>query len=125
MTGSISDALPWPNSKKDETATTSETTSGAEEPTRWVVVAEHLNPAEAAIIKSRLSSERIPAVVQRKESSIFAITVGPMSSTKVLVPEPLAERALNILAETFEGEEDEYWDKNTSWDNEIESDVDC
>ena len=123
MTGAIGDALPWPNSKKDENAATSETTSGAKESTRWVVVAEHLNPAEAAVIKSRLDSESIPAVVQQKESSIFAITVGPLGSTKVLVPEPLAERALDILAETFEQVEDDDWDEDTPWDDEIDEEV--
>lgn len=120
MTNAINDALPWHNSAKREDTTTSETTAGGQESTRWVVIAEHLNPAEAAVIKSRLESEDIPAVVQRKESSIFAITVGPMGSNKVLVPESLAERALSILSVVFET--DESWDETGIADEQFEDD---
>ena len=37
-------------------------------------------------------------------------SMAPLSSAKLLVPEPLAERALAILAETVEWDEDEAWD---------------
>ena len=110
MTGSISDALPWPHSKNsNEQAAASETTPGGRETTRWRAVAQNLFPAEAAIIKSRLESEDIPAITQQEAmGSVLGLTVGPLGSTKVLVPEPLAERALSILSETFE--DDEFWE---------------
>jgi len=115
MTGTIDDAfLPWPHSKKGkERASASETTPGGMEATRWVAVAENLYPAEAAIIKSRLDSEDIPAITQQEAmGSVLGLTVGPLGSAKVLVPEPLAERALSILSETFE--DDEFWDGELS-----------
>jgi hypothetical protein len=77
------------------------------------VVAANLNPGEAMIIKSRLESEKIPTLVQQEAvGSILGLTVGPLGSAKVLAPEPLAERALSILADTFEHEEAEEDDEN-------------
>jgi hypothetical protein len=115
----IGDALPWPHSDKRERATTSETTSGGTEATRWVAVAVNLNPAEAAVIKARLESENIPTLVQQEAmGSVLGLTVGPMGSAKVLVPEPLVERALAILAETFEQDGDEFWE-----DDEFELEI--
>lgn len=46
-------------------------------------------------------------VQQEAIGSVMGLTVGPLGSAKVLVPEPLVERALAILAETFEVDEDE------------------
>ena len=37
--------------------------------TEWVVVADGVNPAEAEIIRARLESNNIPAMVRRDESS--------------------------------------------------------
>ncbi len=103
MTETIEGALPWPHPEKRGRATTSETTSGGAESTRWVAVAVGLNPAEASVIKARLESEDIPAIAQQEAvGSVLGLTVGPLGSARVLVPEPLAERALDILAETFE-----------------------
>ena len=71
----------------------------------WVVVADGVNPAEADIIRGRLESNNIPAMVQRDESSMFGLTVGAMGGAKVLVPESQAEQALEILSETFDADE--------------------
>ena len=102
-----------PQSGGREEATDAETTQGRTEETRWVAVGVNLNPAEAAIIKARLDSEDIPAVVQQEAiGTVFGLTVGPLGSAKVLVPEPLVEKALDILSETFEiADEDEYDDE--------------
>jgi hypothetical protein len=63
---------------------------------------------EANIIKSRLESLDIPAwVSQESIGSVIGLTVGPLGSAKVLVPEPMADTALDILAETFEPEEED------------------
>ena len=105
MGESLADALPWPGESNGERTTQSETTPGGTESTQWVVVAANLNPAEAAIIKGRLESQDILAMVQQEAMGVvLGLTVGPLGTAKVLVPEPLAERALAILAETFEAD---------------------
>jgi hypothetical protein len=107
MTDVIGDTWPWPGTGNAEDAAASETTQGRATPTPWVIIAVNLNPGEAAIIKSRLASEDIPALVQQEAiGSALGLTVGPLGSAKVLVPQPLAERALEILADTFEKEGD-------------------
>ena len=104
MTESTARALPWPHHKSD--TATSETTSGGEEPVRWVSVGVFA-PVEAMIIAGRLESEGIPAVTQQEAvGAALGLTIGPLGSARVLVPEPLAEQALAILAETFEAEDD-------------------
>lgn len=111
MSKSIIDALPWPGNKsaKPKPVRTAETTSGGRESVPWVVVAENLNPGEATIVKGRLESQDIPAVIQQEAlGTVLALTVGPLGSARVLVPEPLANQALNILAETFELSEDDF-----------------
>lgn len=108
MTDPFLQALPW-FGRQNAKVSSPETTFGHTELTPWVTVALNLSPAEAAIIKGRLESEAIPAIVQQEAMGIMlGLTVGPLGSAKVLVPEPLAEKALEILAETFEiVEEDE------------------
>lgn len=104
MAESIPNVLPWPHHKGDTTI--SETTPGSEEPVRWVSVGVFA-PVEAMIIAGRLESEGIPAVTQQEAvGAALGLTVGPLGSARVLVPEPLAEQALAILAETFEEEGD-------------------
>lgn len=105
MTSAVGDSLPWSGVGDDEDTAASETTQGRAAPTPWVIIAVNLNPGEAIIIKSRLDSEDIPALVQQEAiGSVMGLTVGPLGSAKVLVPEPLAERALEILADTLEDE---------------------
>jgi hypothetical protein len=111
MGESITNALPWLGQGGREESAASETTPGGEQPVRWVVIGVY-NPGEAAIIKGRLESEDIPAVVQQEAvGSVLGLTVGPLGSARVLVPEPLVEQAAAILEQTFEvageGEEDE------------------
>lgn len=119
MTDTITDALPWPQSGRGEQTTDAETTKGRTEETRWIVVGINLNPAEAAIIKARLDSEDIPAIVQQEAiGSVFGLTVGPLGSAKVLVPELLVEKALDILSETFEVVDE------TEYDDEFDEDED-
>ena len=108
MLDSLADIWPWFGRRRAEKAASAETTSGGDEGTPWVAVAVQVGPAEAAIIKGRLDSEEIPAIVQQEALGIMlGLTVGPMGSARVLVPEPLAERALDILEETFDRLDDE------------------
>ncbi len=116
MADTIDNAMPWlsENSDKNKSkAKSSATTAGGSRETRWVVIGANLNPGEAMIIKGRLESEEIPAVVQQEAiGSVMGLTVGPLGSAKILVPEPLAERAQAILAETYEVDEiDEHTDE--------------
>ncbi len=108
MGETITNSLPLFDSEPRRETKATETTPGKNEPTRWVVVAANVSPGEAAIIKGRLESQDIPAVVQQEAvGTVLGLTVGPLGSAKVLVPEPLAEQALAILAETFEPDEEE------------------
>ncbi|MEM7343784.1 MAG: DUF2007 domain-containing protein [Chloroflexota bacterium] len=124
MSESFADSMPWPGQSDSEDAASSETTPGGQKEVRWVTVAVNLDPGEAAVVKGRLDSENIPAIVQQEALGIvLGLTVGPMGSAKVLVPEPLAEQALEILAETFEID-DEEWDDEEWWDEAEEEDID-
>ena len=110
MADTIGETMPWTHSDGSKNkAGTAETTPGGTENAPLVVVAKNVNPGEAAVIKSRLESEDIFTVVQQEAmGSVLGLTVGPLGSAKVLVPEPMAEKALSILAETFD---EESWDE--------------
>ena len=106
MSDIIGGALPYPYQGAGKETGASETTPGGKVPARWVVVGT-FSPVEAAIIKGRLESQDIPAVVQQEAVGVvMGLTVGPLGSARVLVPEPLLDRALAVLAETFEVDED-------------------
>jgi hypothetical protein len=108
MTESATNALPGVSRSSREEASDKETTPGGDKSVRWVVVGLNLSPTEAMVIKSRLDSEGIPALVQQEAvGAVLGLTVGPLGSAKVLVPESLAEQALAILAETFEVDEEQ------------------
>ena len=52
---------------------------------------------QAHIIKGKLESEGIPALLQY-ESEILGITVNGLGAVRIMVPENLAERAKEIIA---------------------------
>jgi hypothetical protein len=52
---------------------------------------------QAHVIKGKLETEGIPVLLQY-ESQVFAVTVDGMGEVRILVPEPLAERAREIIA---------------------------
>ncbi len=115
MSEIITNSIPWPNQGNRENSPAAETTPGGEQPVRWVAIRANVAPGEAMILKSRLESEGIPTLVQQEAvGTVLGLTVGPLGSAKVLVPEPLAEQALTILAETF--------DTDVEADEEEESD---
>ena len=107
MGDAVGNTIPWPiEDAGREEAGPSETTPGGAQETKWVEIGVNLNPGEAVVIKGRLESEEIPVVVQQEAiGSFIGLTVGALGSAKVLVPEPLAERALAILAETYDPDE--------------------
>lgn len=98
---------------RKETETTSETATGSlpltggdgdQEP---VVVWEAANLMEAQIVKGRLESEGIPAVIRGEAlGAIYGLTTGSLAAAAVLVPAPLADKALEILNTEVEWDED-------------------
>jgi hypothetical protein len=108
MTEAAANGLPWLGRNGREEATEAEITSGGEEPVKWVVIRANVSPGEAVVVRGRLESEGIPAVLQQEAvGAVLGLTVGPLGSARVLVPESLAEQALAILAETFEVDEED------------------
>lgn len=81
----------------EESANASTTTGGGldSEP---VVVWDAANLMEAQVVKGRLESEGIPALIRGEAlASIYGLTAGNLAAAKVLVPAPLAEKAVAIL----------------------------
>jgi hypothetical protein len=81
---------------------------------RWEVVAEERGLLPARIIADRLQSEGIPARAwQESVGQAYGMTVGPLGTGFVSVPEEYVERAQEILAESAEMpvDDDEVWDE--------------
>ncbi|MCB0132130.1 MAG: DUF2007 domain-containing protein [Caldilineaceae bacterium] len=103
-------------SKEEHAATTEEsttgmTTTGGQNNQEPVVVWEAANAMEAQIVKGRLESEGIPAIVRGEAlGSIYGLTTGNLAVTDVLVPAPLAQQAIDIL------------NTDVDWDAEFEGD---
>ena len=86
--------------------TTASTTTGGGSSQEPVVVWEAANQMEAEVVKGRLVSEGIPAFVRSEAlGAIYGLTAGGLARADVLVPAPLAEQALAILAPDEEGDE--------------------
>lgn len=108
MTEATANNLPWLHRNSQAKDSDSETTPGGGEAVKWVVIRANISPGEAVIIRGRLESEGISAVVQQEAvGAVLGLTVGPLGSAKVLVPELQAEQAAEILAETFEVDEED------------------
>ncbi len=70
-----------------------------------VVVWEAANSMEAEIVKSRLEADGIPAIISSEAAGqIYGLTIGGLASAKVLVPAPLADRAIALLESDVDGE---------------------
>ena len=68
-----------------------------------VVVWQAANPMEAQIVKGRLHSVGIPAIVRGESMGrIYGFIYGGLAERDVLVPAPLAESAEEILAEEID-----------------------
>ena len=63
------------------------------------------NQMEAQVIKGRLESEDIPAIVRGEAlGAIYGLTTGSLAQSAIFVPAPLAEKAQLIL------QSDENWE---------------
>ncbi|MCK6627355.1 MAG: DUF2007 domain-containing protein [Anaerolineae bacterium] len=104
MSESNANTLPWPG----QLGRAAETTPGGDEPVKWVIIRANLSPGEAVVIRGRLESEGIPTVLQQEAVGVvLGLTVGPLGSARVFVPEDRFEEAEAILAVTFEADEEE------------------
>ncbi|MCL5996950.1 MAG: hypothetical protein M1546_12975 [Chloroflexi bacterium] len=73
-------------------------TPGGDAPVRWIVIAI-VSWAEAEVMRSKLESEGIPCLLQREPAgAVFGISIGPLGEVRVLVPEPLADQAIDLLS---------------------------
>lgn len=74
------------------------TTTGGSLDQEPVVVWEAANLMEAQVVKGRLESEGIPALVRSEAlGAIYGLTTGSLAAAAVLVPAALAEKAQQIL----------------------------
>jgi hypothetical protein len=82
-----------------------ETTTGGDLEQEPVVVWEAANLMEAAVVKGRLESAGIPAIVRGEAlGAIYGLTTGSLAAADVLVPAALAEKALALLHDEAETE---------------------
>ena len=87
-------------------ADVSATLTGGGKYSEPVVVWEANNKLEAEIVKGRLESEGIPAIIRGEVlGSIVGLTTGSLAATDVLVPGPLADKALTLLNSEINWEE--------------------
>ncbi|MCB0060762.1 MAG: DUF2007 domain-containing protein [Caldilineaceae bacterium] len=92
----------------NDTERASRTTTGGEGDSEPVVVWRATNQMEAEVVKGRLESAGIPAIVRGEAlGAIYGLTTGSLAETAVLVPAPLAEQAEALLYGEPDGETDE------------------
>ncbi|MCS6827817.1 MAG: DUF2007 domain-containing protein [Caldilinea sp.] len=81
------------------------TTTGGGSVNDLVVVWEAAHLMEAHVVKGRLESEGIPALIRGEAlAAIYGLTTGHLAIAKVLVPAPLAEKALALFSSQEEEE---------------------
>jgi len=91
---------------------TSGATAGGGIETEPVVVWEAANRMEAQIVRGRLESEGIPAIIQGEAvGTIYGLTTGKLARTVVLAPAPLADKARQILETAVDWSD---WDDEAS-----------
>lgn len=100
---SESPALPFPQDADDS----EETTPGGKKEVHWVEVAQTYGLTQAQILAGRLQSENIPAYAwQEGAGTATGLVVGLLGAGHVMVPEAYEERALAILADVEESDEE-------------------
>lgn len=67
---------------------------------------EAANLMEAQVVKGRLESEGIPALIRGEAlATIYGLTAGNLAAAKVLAPAPLADKALALLSDAMQADE--------------------
>ncbi len=100
---------PKRNDPADEQTNSAATAStGGELDQEPVVVWMAANQMEAQVIKGRLESEGIPAIIRGEAlGAIYGLTTGALAESAVLVPAALAEKAEALLQSDEDWEADE------------------
>lgn len=84
------------------------TTTGGHLDQQPVVVWVAANQLEAMIVKGRLESEEIPAmVIGESVGLVYGLTVGRLAAVEVLAPAALAARAMEILSQDYVWDDEE------------------
>jgi hypothetical protein len=106
--------LDWFRLRKTDESTLhhSQTTTGGDLDQEPVIVWRANNQMEAQVVKGRLESEGIPAIIRGEAvGAIYGLTSGSLAETSVLVPAALAAQAEAILyAEVEEIASDQSFD---------------
>ena len=90
---------------------------------KLVPVWDAANLLEAQIVKGRLESEGIPALVKGEAlGEIYGLTTGPLAETTVLAPEQFAEQAMEILNTPVEWDEEAMDEAEEAGDEQTEAD---
>ena len=106
-------------SEMAEDASTASATTGGEDDSEPVVVWEAANLMEAQIVKGRLESAGIPAIVRGETAgAIFGLTTGGLAAVEVLVPGPLADKAIQLLNEDVTGDDEPELEETTDGEAE-------
>lgn len=108
---------PKEQQSKENRETAAATTGGGFEQ-KPVVVWTAPHTLEARIVQGRLEAAGIPSILQGEAmSDILGLSSGGLAKTDVLVPAPLAEKALELLEiEFFDVEDSEDLDSHHSED---------
>jgi hypothetical protein len=86
--------------KPPEETTPMTTTGGGKHAGEPVHVYTAANDLDAQVIKTYLESNDIPVLLQGEAAGkVFGMMVGAMAEVRVYVPEPLAEKAIELLEE--------------------------
>lgn len=81
-------------------------TTGGDLDQEPVVVWEAANLMEAEVVKGRLQSAGIPALVRSEAlGAIYGLTTGTLAAADVLVPAALAAKALDLLSDQADSSE--------------------
>jgi hypothetical protein len=84
--------------KPSEETTSMTTTGGGKHTGEPVHVYTAANDLEAQVIKTYLESNDIPVMLQGEAAGkVFGMMVGAMAEVRVYVPEPLADKAIELL----------------------------
>jgi hypothetical protein len=103
-----------PRSQSEETTAERETGAGGDESTPWVAVLTTYSIVQAQLALAHLQDEGILARL-RQEAASRAIPVdfGIIGRIDILVPEPLEERAAQVIEETIT--DDDLPDEEADW----------
>ena len=81
---------------------------GDDEAVPWVSALAAFNTVQATLAVARLRDAGIPVIArQEAASSVYAVGVGILGRIDIMVPEPLADKARLVLADTLDAGLDE------------------